>query len=209
MNELNLINNNIILPCSIKNEQLHHATYRIVELGEGIREKAYETAYIMAQVDREKCYVEDGYKNVHDWAMKMFGFKKTTSYALLKIGKEYTEQLTYADCSVSGYKSNLTETYSGDFSVCQLNRMLPLGHDVAEELVKADTITPYMTVKEIAQVVKDYQEQQKLSACAENETSENTESAESAETTETTIKVTDDNGNVYMIPAEVLAQYRA
>ena len=138
-------------------------------------------------------------KNVHEWAMKTFGFKKSASYTLLKIGKEYTETIKNSKGSIVGYTSNLLPDSETDFTTTQIEKMLPAGH-----LVDSEEITPDMTCKEIEAIVK------KALNPEETETEETeTEETETEETeTKETIRVYDENGNTYIIPVSVLNQYK-
>lgn len=87
--------------------------------------------------------------------MKTFGFKKSASYTLLKVGKEYTKQLTDAKGKVAGYKSNLTaDNAEKDYTTTQIEKMLPVGHEVAEQLSEEGKINPDMSCKEIEKVIK-------------------------------------------------------
>lgn len=193
------------------NKELAHATAKIFKIGEKVRRYAYETAFIMAQVDESKCYVDDGFKNVHDWAMKTFGFKKSTSYSMLKVGKEYTRVLTDKNGKASGYASNLLpEDSESDFSASQIIKMLPAGHDIAVELVEDGEITVDMSCREIEKIV-----QSKMATEEEPEEAENTEeepeeaeaeNTEEASETEDTRRVYDDEGNIYEVPVNVWSE---
>ena len=138
------------------NKDLNKATNEIFKLGETIKNNLYNVAYIMAAVETTECFKDDGFNNVHEWAMKTFGFKKSASYTLLKIGKEYTREIKNPkNGKISGYASNLI--YDGDdFTTTQIEKMLPLGHKVALELVDTGIIKPEMSCREIGTIVKEY-----------------------------------------------------
>lgn len=189
------------------NKELNTATRNIFKIGETVRKCAFGTAVIMAHVDETECYKEDGFNTVHEWAMKTFGFKKSASYTLLKIGHEYVEEIRNAKGTVTGYKSNLLPDGSErDFTTTQIEKMLPVEHEIALELVTSGEITPEMTCKEIEKVIK------KVRKGDEPEPEETTE-PEPEETAEPEpdvelVRVTDENGTVYEIPRKVLEQYR-
>ena len=121
-------------------------------------------------VDERGMYANDGFETVHEWTAQAFGFKKTLSYNLLKIGNEYTREVISRKSKVTGYCSNLLPVpvemdENGkplpsepaplkDFSVSQLSAILPVGHREAEDLVREQVITPDMTVKQIKDIVK-------------------------------------------------------
>lgn len=194
------------------NRLLQGATNRIMKIGETVRKCAFETAYIMAKVDETECYKDDGFNNVHQWAMKTFGFKKSVSYSLLRIGKEYTRAIADTNGRAKGFTSNLLPEESDvDFTTSQIEKMLPAGHDMAAQLVNDAIITPAMSCKEIEKVIKAKTKDEDETA----ETTETSETTEAAETTETPVEVADysvdvydEDGVVYRVPHDILVQYR-
>ena len=107
-------------------------------------------------MDATECYKDDGFNTVHEWVEKTFGIKKTASYSLLTIGKEYTREIVNASGKVVGYGTNLITDGTDDFSKTQVEKMLPAGHELAVELVNGGEITPEMSAKEISKVVKSH-----------------------------------------------------
>lgn len=86
--------------------------------------------------------------------------------------------------------------------------MLPLGHDTAREFVDNGEITPDMSCREIGKVVKEI-----LNAQSKDEPAGDSVEGDSAENAEngeivSAVRVTDGNGNYYLIPVDVLEQYR-
>ena len=165
---------NAIATTTYMNRDLDKATTKVNKLGTSIQRNLFEVAAIVAEVDRTQCYEEDGFKNVHEWTAQAFGIKKTASYSLLKIGKEYVEVLVNEKGKVIAYGSNLYHATEKDFSMSQVEALLPAGKDLAEDLAATEKVTPEMTVKEIKKVVKEH--------TADPE--EVTEEAEVEETTE-------------------------
>ncbi len=160
-------------PVAFVNPVLTKATEKIFNLGETVRKCAYETASIMDYVDTTKSYLDDGFKSVHEWAMKTFGFKKSASYSLLRIGREYTQRLVGDDGKTKGFRSSLPTRTENDFTVSQIEKMLPLEKVDVLGLVSDGDITPDMTCKEIEKVVKEYRK-----SVDESENSEVPESKE-------------------------------
>lgn len=105
-------------------------------------------------VDAKELYKDDGFSDVHEWVNKTFAFGKSTSYDLLKVGREYVREVHNKSGRVIGYESNLVPEGASNFSTTQVRRMLPAGHDLAVELVEAGEITPDMTTTKIAKVIK-------------------------------------------------------
>lgn len=188
------------------NKTLNKATARIFKIGDTVRKCAFETAAIIAAVNETECYKDDGFKSVHEWAMKTFGFKKSTSYNLLKIGNEYTEQVKSGARDV--YRSNLLPADSdNDFTTTQIQLLFPVGHETALSLACTGEIYPEMTCKEISNVVKKYTKDETEEAEEAETKAEEMEEAENA--SGEWVKVTDCNGNWWIVPADVLNKYKA
>ena len=149
---------------------LQDVTNKVYAIGDNIKTEVYKIAWLIAMVDARGMYANDGFETVHAWTAQAFGFKKTLSYNLLKIGNEYTREVISRKSKVTGYCSNLLPVpvemdENGkplpsepapikDFSVSQLSAILPVGHREAEDLVREQVITPDMTVKQIKEIVK-------------------------------------------------------
>ena len=184
---------------------LSAATKLIFKLGDGIKKNWFAIAATVAKVEESKCYESDGFESVHEWTEKTFGIKKSASYTLLTIGRDYTRTITNAKGAVTGYASNLTDDPNNDFSKTQIEKMLPAGHDVAETLVKDGKITPDMTAKKIEKIIK-------MEIAPESEPE--TESAEPESVTESesaiepeTILLADEHGVGYIIPKDIFEKY--
>lgn len=196
------------------NKDLQKATSKVLKLGEGIRKNWFAIAHIVADVNNSECYKEDGFNNVHEWTEKTFGIKKSASYSLLKIGDEYTREIVNASGKVVGYGTNLVDDVNEDFSKTQVEKMLPVGHEKAVELVENGEITPGMTAKQIEKVIKEKTKKEE----PEQETEESEQEAEEPEQeqeteepeqeTEEHLIVVDEYGNKYNVPLSVLTMYQ-
>ena len=157
MNEIAIITNNTTAP-TYTNKALNTATQKVFKIGETVRKCAFETAVIIASVESSECYKEDGFNNVTEWTSAAFGFQKSATYTLLKIGREYVREITDSETGkVKGYMSNLLpEDAEKDFSTTQIEKMLPAGHAFAAELVEREEITPDMTCREIGKIIRSY-----------------------------------------------------
>ena len=90
------------------------------------------------------------------------------SYDLLKIGKEYTREILSDKGRTIGYECNLVVPDSSEnFALTQVIRMLPAGHEKAQELVDAKLITPDMSSTAIGKVIKGLNEPEETSAASE------------------------------------------
>lgn len=192
---------------TFKNKDLQKATKTVLNLGDAIKKNWFAIAHIVANVDATECFKDDGFNTVHEWVEKTFGIKKTASYSLLTIGKEYIREIVNASGKVVGYGTNLITDGSDDFSKTQVEKMLPAGHELAVELVNGGEITPEMSAKEISRVVKSHTNHEP----EEPETMEEPDEPETAETMEEpeieTVSVWDKDGNEYAIPINILIKY--
>lgn len=184
---------------SFSNKELQKATNTVLKLGDAIKKNWFAIAHIVAHVDDIKCYKDDGFNTVHEWVEKTFGIKKTASYSLLTIGKEYTREIVNSSGNVVGYGTNLITDGTDDFSKTQVEKMLPAGHELAVELVNGGEITPDMSAKEISRVVKSHinPEPDDTEPEPEQETEQEIE----------TIPVWDKDGTEYAVPIDVLKKY--
>lgn len=128
------------------NAKLNQATKKVFTIGSRIEKNYFELASIMADVEESKCYESDGFSSASDWAMQTFGFKKSLSYSLLRIGSEYVDRANKC--------SNLPHRTVSDYSVSQLTALIPIGHEMASELSESGEISPDMTVRELKAFVK-------------------------------------------------------
>ncbi len=164
-----------------QNKSLQKQTERIIAMGGNIRKMFFSISAVIADVSKTECYKEDGFNNVHEWTKDAFGFKKSQSYAFLKIGNEYLSVIRDENNKLKTVKSNLTpDNAETDFGMTQIQKMLPLGHERAVQVVNDGTITPEMSVSEINKIVRN------LTGETSDETPEATSEATPDETPEAT-----------------------
>lgn len=89
--------------------------------------------FFLRKVRDKEMYLEDGYKDIHDFAMNEFGMSKSTVNHCIRINEQF---------SIDGNSPVIDERYK-DFSKSQLQEMLYIPED------KREDVTPDMTVKEI------------------------------------------------------------
>ena len=96
---------------SFKNRALAGYSRRIAELGADISAKNVEIAKILGHVLDEKCYVEDGFKSVAEYAEEVFGIKKQSAYQMANVGARFfnSEDETAKKVSALVPPSNLAE----------------------------------------------------------------------------------------------------
>lgn len=142
----------------ITNPHLRLATRRIYSIGEKIRRCSLEVASIVASVEDTKTYKDD-FKNSSEWAEQVFGFKRSTFFNMLKIGREWVqvEHRNIAGGSMyHEYHTVLTKPGEDDYSVSQLTALFPLGVPAAVELHEHGVIQPNMSVRLLKGIVENY-----------------------------------------------------
>ena len=95
--------------------------------------------FYLRRVRDNEMYLEDGYKDVHEFAMAEFGMSRSTVNHCIRINEQF---------SMDGNSPTIDNRYK-DFSKSQLQEMLYLPDD------KRDDVTPDMTVKEIRNMKDD------------------------------------------------------
>lgn len=191
---------------SFANKELNKATHQMLAISETMRKSALETAAIIAHVAETQCYEEDGFSTVHEWVERTFGLKKSASYTLLKIGSEYLSEVYNSKGKIVGYVTNVADApEAGDYSISQIEKMLPAGHDLAKKLNEDGVLSPSMTCKQIEEVVKHYTGKDE-----ENEEDADVEAIPDGDGVDgdMDIIVTDEHGDRYAIPESVLKKYR-
>lgn len=154
-------------------KDLKDYTTKIKRCGDNIKKNYIKIAHLLSEVDSKECYLEDGFESVIDYAGQVLGIQKTTAYNMLKIGKEYVAE--------NGERTILTEK-GEDYSVSQIQALLPLGVEKVKEINEDGTITPEMSVRQIKNLVKG------LTESPDPEEDENTVDGESGDETEEIIK---------------------
>lgn len=153
---------------SLKNPELKNAAKQIVKLEKTRDRAAYAIAQVLKTVDDKRLFVEDGYKNIEQFASAMFGYKRVTVSNMLHIAKTY----------MLPDGSTILKNGENDFTYTKLSELLSLGPDTLKKAVQNGDITPDMTQKEL----RNYVKKQKAKAIPEEHaTNDNdTEDAENA-----------------------------
>lgn len=186
------------------NKDLNSATAQIRKVGTKIKEGLFEIAHIIAKVEAEQSYVMDGFKSVHEWTELEFGIKQSRSYALLSIGKEWTREKLNSKGQIIGYTSAIG--LDSGYNTTQVEKMLPGGKELAQELDKDGIITPSMSAAEIGRIIKNHTSPEVTETEEELEEETSTE-VEDAPTPEICIRVTDEDGYFYDVPESILKKY--
>lgn len=137
---------------SFKSTKLAEYSRQIASLGSEIASKNIEIAKILGHVLSEKCYEEDGFKSVSDYAEQVFGIKKQSAYQMANVGAKFynTESETAKKVSALLPPSNLAE-------------LVNMSEDDIKKEIEAGNISETSTQKELREVAKGYKEPKKVS----------------------------------------------
>lgn len=135
----------------LKNKKLIAHTKAIEKLMTATKRNMFEISARLLVIRNENLFEDDGFKDVFDYAGKMFGYKKNMVYKLTTAAEKFIEQNPQG----KGYVSILTHD-NEDYTVSQLIELNSIEPDVAIKLDKQEVINPSMSTKEIREVVKSY-----------------------------------------------------
>ncbi len=161
------------------NKHLNSQTKKIAAIGQRTKESQYQLAAILADIAATECYTEDGFESVQDYAEKIFGFRKSATYAYMKLGENYVNDTG---------KGSIFATENGDFTAYALTRCMALPHEVMVQAIRDGILSPDMSSRDIDKKVKEI----KLTLKA-TESKDTDESAESKETDESAAPPEEEN----------------
>jgi hypothetical protein len=154
-----------------ENQSLAKATEEIIRLQKNVNESLISVAGISGEVAKSEFYKDDGFKSAQEWLMNTFNYKKSTAYTMVKIGKEYV-QLEINGC-LHIYKTIFANLETDeDFTLTQLEKLLPLGKEKIEVYLSTGDLKYSMTVKEIKEFVSAIKSLEKKSEEPETEETE-------------------------------------
>lgn len=136
---------------SLKNKKLITHTRAIEKLMTATKRNMFEISARLLVIRNENLFVDDGFKDVFDYAGKLFGYKKNMVYKLTTTAEKFIEQNPQG----KGYVSILTHD-DEDYTVSQLIELNSIEPDEAIKLDEQEVINPSMSTKEIREVVKSY-----------------------------------------------------
>lgn len=137
---------------TINNADLKKITTDIRKAGANVIGNTYKIASLIAKVDTDELYLEDGFVDVFDYCKQCFGLEKASCYNLIKVGKEFIECIETGN--TTKFQTMLTHG-SKDYSISQVFKMLPLGIDKAKELTADGVIDETMSCRAIEKIVKE------------------------------------------------------
>ena len=143
---------NELITKKFENQSLAKATEEIVSLQKNVNQSLISVAGIAGEVATSESYKDDGFKSAQEWLMKTFNYKKSTAYTMVKIGKEYLQ--LEIDVCLPIYKTIFANPETDeDFTLTQLEKLLPLGKEKIETYLSTGDLKYSMTVKEIKDFV--------------------------------------------------------
>ena len=74
------------------NDELNKVTETIIEANNGVQKNMYAIARSLAYAYSRNLFEDDGFKNVSEYANMVFGYKKSTTYTLVKIGLDFVNE---------------------------------------------------------------------------------------------------------------------
>lgn len=170
---------------TINNPDLKVVTNEIRKAGANVIGNTFKIAALIARVDSDELYVEDGFADVFEYVKKCFGLEKTSAYNLIKVGREFISEIESG--KTTKFETLLTHG-ARDYSISQVFKMLPLGIDKAKELTADGVIDETMSCRQIEKIVKDNTEGTAARGKSKNEPEPETED-EPEEKDETTLVV--------------------
>ena len=118
-NELTITTNSIPAPRTFINDKLNACSERIYVILTGAQAASEEVANILAEVYSSKCYTDDGFKSVGDYAEQCFGMKQSQAYRLARSAARFrSEDSVYKDNPVTSC-----------LSLAKLDELTPLSDD--------------------------------------------------------------------------------
>lgn len=182
----------------LKNKKLASHTKAIEKLMTATKRNMFEISARLLVIRNEDLFADDGFKDVFDYAEKLFGYKKNMVYKLTTAAEKFIEQSPQG----KGYVSILTHD-DADYTVSQLIELNAIEPDTAVKLDELEVISPKMTTKEIREVVKAYKkgeiDENGNFVGSDEPEAEETEEAEPEEVDETAMLIVDTMHNISRI----------
>lgn len=135
----------------LTDKKLLSHTKAIEKLMTSTKRNMFEISARLLVIRNENLFEKDGFKDVFDYAEKLFGYKKNMVYKMTTTAEKFIEK----DATGKEYVSILTHD-NEDYTVSQLIELNSLEPDMATKLDELEVISPKMSTKEIREVVKAY-----------------------------------------------------
>ena len=137
---------------TINDPELKAVTTEIRKAGANVIGNTFKISALIAKVDENELYINDGFVDVFDYIKQCFGLEKSSAYNLIKIGKEFIAEVESG--KTTKFETLLTH-HAKDYSISQVIKMLPLGIEKAQELTADGVIDETMSCRQIEKIVKE------------------------------------------------------
>ena len=131
--------------------KLTRQTYAIEKLMNATKKSLFEISARLLIIKEEELYIEDGFKDVYEYAEQILGYKKVMVYKMIQTAENFIEEEKIG--KKMEYVS-VIKHYDKDYSLSQLMELNTVDIDKVKLWDEEGTISPDMTVKEIRDIVK-------------------------------------------------------
>ena len=170
---------------SFNNKQLNTATKNIYGYVFGMEKNKFKMAAEMSRILDNNLFVDD-FDNFETYASRVFNLKKAMAYNYASIGKEWVERNEKGNPTGESILPHDTV----DYQITKIITLMKVGVEQATEWANDGTINPFMSVKEIKDIVKEWDDKNNAIDIEAAKTAEQeTETAEQETETES------DSGN--------------
>lgn len=162
---------------SFNNKQLDTATRNIYGYVFGMEKNKFKMAAEMSRILENNLFVDD-FDNYETYAGKVFNLKKAMAYNYAAIGKDWIARTEKGNPT----GESILQHDTLDYQITKILALMKVGAEQATEWANNGTINPFMSVKEIKDIVKNWESKQNAidvdATETENEPETETESAE-------------------------------
>lgn len=162
---------------SFNNKQLNTATKNIYGYVFGMEKNKFKMAAEMSRILENNLFVDD-FDNFETYASKVFNLKKAMAYNYAAIGKDWIARNEKGNPTGESILPHDTV----DYQITKILALMKVGVEQAIKWANNGTITPFMSVKEIKDIVKEWE---KEIAYCENDVSVVSEYTQKEKETET------------------------
>lgn len=140
---------------TFNNKQLNTATRNIYGYVFGMEKNKFKMAAEMSRILENNLFVDD-FENFETYAGKVFSLKKAMAYNYAAIGKDWIAMNEKGNPTGESILPHDTV----DYQITKILALMKVGVEQATEWANDGTITPFMSVKEIKDVVKEWETKQ-------------------------------------------------
>ena len=139
---------------SFNNKQLNTATKNIYGYVFGMEKNKFKMAAEMSRILENNLFVDD-FDNFETYASKVFNLKKAMAYNYAAIGKDWIARNEKGNPTGESILPHDTV----DYQITKILALMKVGVEQAIKWANNGTITPFMSVKEIKDIVKEWEKE--------------------------------------------------